>query len=576
MKRNIVFVGILMLVVGIAAGAIYWQFSPKQTVRELPTSTKKLNEYEPNESFYYPIPARPTQLYGINTSSMQENEIVTIMTLQGILAKQMPRIYIYDGNFYNKWANLIENKGIPITNVSNPWDLVHQFKSNLTGYILYSQGADHYDESYCVAVSMAGILNACVVEVQNETKIQSLGLTKVFDARNLSVSWIFNETNWNQFRHDLSFEVEHHSSRRFNLVDYAVFAGAPVWHARNLTDRASYLNKFEGDFIDFGWGAVDGGEDELNDQVTRAGGAYIPSDWCRDLSTISAINTTVSQKTLNPIQFEQNVHYVTIVMSDGDNIQWMMNDFSHEKWFGNAHRGQFAMGWQMQPAMAILCPIILKYYYNSATTNDRFIAGVAGHGVSYLSHNPFNLIHTERSNAILEKADVKIVTLQDFGWDTILFNSSTKIPSVKGIIYTDYGDYNAYSGNIQWINEKPCVSFTYNFWKGYPEDSAHGIANSINSASRNVNDSAAYSIINVHAWSYTLDDVAELVDLFADDVRIIDPETYFQLLSINVPHTDKIHVQVNTGLQWILWSGSIAELSLGMILMILIKRNQKK
>ena len=41
-----------------------------------------------------------------------------------------------------------------------------------------------------------------------------------------------------------------------------------------------------------------------------------------------------------------NKHTVCFMMTDGDNIQWALNDLTtNERWYGYPDRGQFAMGW---------------------------------------------------------------------------------------------------------------------------------------------------------------------------------------------------------------------------------------
>ena len=98
----------------------------------------------------------------------------------------------------------------------------------------------------------------------------------------------------------------------------------------------------------------------------------------------------------------------------------------------------------------------------------------------------------------------------------------------------DYRQYALQSGKAMWVNEKPCISFTYNYWKGF--DSTSGIASSINWGSTNIKSPNAYSLIVVHAWSHGMDGVAELVGQFDANVRVVDPETFIQLYSDNVPH----------------------------------------
>jgi len=554
-KFSIISVSLIFIYSAVAFG-IYIYYYPTIS-RKYNGADKPPNQLELEYPFYgsyYPKPYPPASLHVINASEINNETLVTILTLQGVLAKNRSTIYITDNGYYNYWLKLIENEGIELIYEQDPWNLISKFSSNISGYILYKKQGDgnlnpnsiyelHIDSSYCVAVSMCGVLNAVAVEEEEENLAKSIGLNLIFDARGKSVNWIFESSNWQYFRHDMSFEVEFHSSRRYFLIDYAVFAGAAVWHASNRQERARILHYFEGDFPAFGFGAVEGGEDQLNTQIVEEGGFFIPSDWCRDLSVFSSIqvNTTQNLPDSNEIlsKFETGVHYVTIIVSDGDNLQWLMSDFISEKYYGNPHRGEFAMGWTIPPEMTELCPILMRELYKNRTNNDVFIAGISGHGLTYPSRNPWNKLHAERTKKILTKSDLSYSYIQDFGWFADIFNDLANNEFLNGIIYIDYRDYNKYAGNIMWINEKPCIAVKYNFWESSnTADKAKSIAESINSASRNIKSIEAYSIINVHPWTHDLYDIAQLVSLFKSDVRIVDPHTFFTFLTNNVEYNN--------------------------------------
>ena len=557
--KKICFGVMLILLLGISGFFYYWWqvYIPQQGF--VPDKPINVLEDDGIEGNYYPRPKPPTHLFSINDSKLDGEEKVLILSLMGVLAKSAegPKIYIEDdGGSYSLWAKEISKQNITVTTIEDPWWLVANLGvGNISGYILYKADRSgvqstsdpilssdtlsyqHQDESFLVAASLAGIMNACMVEVSNESQAQALGLTMVFDALGKDVKWLFASDYFNQLRKDMIFEVEHHTSRRYFLIDYAIFCNAPVWHAQTHSERAEYLKKFEADSPSFGWGAV-GPMDEagLNLQVTVAGGFFMPSDWARCLSTLSAIQVPTKQKPLPTLPSEENVHYVTIIMSDGDNLQWAMGGFMDPKFYGSSKRGQFAMGWTIPPAMTDLCPIVLKYYYESASEKDRFVAGVSGHGLIYNAKHPWHEIHVNRSGPILNRSDIKVVTIQDFGWQKQTFEPTLNLPEVSGVIYMDYRQYALQAGKSMWINQKPAISFTYNFWLGF--DSASGIALSVNTGSRNIRSASAYSSIVVHAWSHGMDDIAEMVSQFGSHVRVVDPETFIALYTQNVPKID--------------------------------------
>ena len=48
-------------------------------------------------------------------------------------------------------------------------------------------------------------------------------------------------------------------------------------------------------------------------------------------------------------------------MSDGDNIQWLLNWFiTDRRWFGSNNRGQTSIGWTISPALSELAPTVMS------------------------------------------------------------------------------------------------------------------------------------------------------------------------------------------------------------------------
>ena len=132
---------VTIIIVGVGAALyfpLYWDvILPNEGIY----LDKPVNELEDDiygNPSYYPKPQEPTHLYSINTSDCQGEELVTIMSLQGVLAKDKPRIYISDDNYYAKWLNLIKAEGVSVTEEQDPWALVDQFSSDVEGYIIYS------------------------------------------------------------------------------------------------------------------------------------------------------------------------------------------------------------------------------------------------------------------------------------------------------------------------------------------------------------------------------------------------------------------------------------------------------
>lgn len=83
------------------------------------------------------------------------------------------------------------------------------------------------------------------------------------------------------------------------------------------------------------------------------------------------------------------MHTVTFVMTDGDNLQWLLSDFATDpNFWASPARGTVPLGWTVAPVTADLAPSVLSHLYASASrpTNatrgsDQFVAAASGCGV---------------------------------------------------------------------------------------------------------------------------------------------------------------------------------------------------
>ena len=78
----------------------------------------------------------------------------------------------------------------------------------------------------------------------------------------------------------------------------------------------------------------------------------------------------------------ENKVYITIYISDGDNIQYNQR-YMRKLWDQtlNVRRSNnVPMNWTIAPALVDIAPGIINYYYTTATDNDCFVVGPSGMG----------------------------------------------------------------------------------------------------------------------------------------------------------------------------------------------------
>jgi hypothetical protein len=89
--------------------------------------------------------------------------------------------------------------------------------------------------------------------------------------------------------------------------------------------------------------------------------------------------TNIINKTKKKHGKNNNKHRVAFLMTDGDNIQWLMNSFTTSKnWWGSKSRGKIPLGWTISPGLNELGKPVIEYLKKTSTSNDDFIGAPSG------------------------------------------------------------------------------------------------------------------------------------------------------------------------------------------------------
>mgnify|MGYP002508500785 FL=1 len=86
-----------------------------------------------------------------------------------------------------------------------------------------------------------------------------------------------------------------------------------------------------------------------------------------------------------------------------------------------------------------------------------------------------------------------------------------------GIVYDGSKYFGANPGGVIWIDGKPFVQPRDSLWETTPAY----IAARINTYSTDITTIDAYSIINVHPWSHSYEDIRTIVDMLNDKVEVV-------------------------------------------------------
>lgn len=485
----------------------------------------------------YPKGVRPSEIHVVNEADLGPLERVLAATLQGQLARSAddtgPAIYLrVPGAGYEIWLDeLAKRYGIPVREASGVWELVDRF--DIKDYVVYS----HEDGSVNAATSAAALGGAVALDASLEATAREHGMILHMDVRGSDDQWAW-EYVWPELQHRLVVEQKPDFDNQ--LRDYATMAGAFTFFDGNSEFRRQVVQGLRPDATVLGWGDASEGEDAFVSMSSRAGAKTIPADHARNLACLSGIrHRRLTQRADATIPDpEPDTHHVAFLLTDGDNIQWLLGDFAgDERWYGSPQRGAFDMGWGMAPALIDLAPSVLRWYYANQSTGghrDRFVVGPSGGGYLYPSRYPRDELdrHTERLAVLMERTDLNTVQILDFEAldDTELWSSYLRHPVIEGLIYLEYSRYDGGNGKVVWANDKPVVSPRGMLWEGLPDADEASVTAVLNDAARDPASPDGYSIVMVHAWSKDLSHVRTVVDNLAPHVKVVPPDTLVRMV----------------------------------------------
>lgn len=185
----------------------------------------------------------------------------------------------------------------------------------------------------------------------------------------------------------LSFSVglrEDSESNPWRLYDYAVATKGLIFYLEakegsegfNMIQKLCAHMKYPIGSSVMGYGAGDDG-DGLNKATNPYNVGFMVSDfysngsfWC------SYPRKAFQQRKGQAIEAKPGKIYVSLVWSDGDNIQFDANHLYNM--FSAPGRGDVPVGVTMAASLQELNPFLLEYFYKNLTPNDELMAGSSG------------------------------------------------------------------------------------------------------------------------------------------------------------------------------------------------------
>lgn len=521
-------------------------------------STAACSKTDARETAVLPsVNATKSVIYIINRADMSNGEYSVVSSLQGIVAQSESRIFIEDGEnmvFLKKY--LEENKDIQIKRMSTVSDLIAENSSfiNDNGCVLFEEGNN---PTVNMAFTVSGMEKYLAVPLSCKDEIEKMGIgVKIdFTEKNNGKYTVTQEDIFEKYKDKLNKNlIFHQSPELITLRDYSVATGAFCFYTdENDKSQVKFREKVfdwaNQNAIAFGWSS-----DELGyvKQASKSAITVIPSDHCSNLSLLSSLELSEPIKQKNQtekITPQKDKHYIALVMSDGDNVQWYETTIPFREHYHDrvSTAADYKLSWTAPPMMYKLAPTALQYVYDMATDKDRFVCGVSGMG--YINPTQYNESALDsfvnESVKAMEKADLQTVTILDNSKSTSKLSKALKYyskqNSINGGLMQIENKYEALGGKIIFSNNKPFVSAKRSFWftsenpdEKISKEWIEEFAAQINSLPCDINSENGYSYINIHPWSTSIEDLNYLVSLLDDHIEIVYSDELIEMISENV------------------------------------------
>jgi len=498
---------------------------------------------------YWPPFPKPVRV--VPSESMNEipfERAVVLQTLAGLVARHARRTgggeYVWIGltrnPSYDEWLQrcLRYNSAELEAKTHDTWSLVERYRhrGGVKGYILYRKdGSDRRlyegtpeNTSINVATSLCGALGGVAVEESLRGEADRRGLSCLADVRDRGELWPVRE-----FVRPLSPRLLGlQDPKSFVARETMVAMDALVIHGVGRNYDLALSRTRPGSPV-LGWGIGD--ERAVTMPSTRHALMQTSTNWCANLPVLSAGKTGLDypfKQFASPQESNRSdspdTRYVTFVMSDGDNVQWLMLNFCKgpqaRQYWGCRERGANPLGWTVPSAdLMQLCPYTLDHIRETATPNDDFI--LLGGGYYYPDSfgeglPPGNWLerHAGRIAKYMRQTGTRILLVNAQDWDSpnavaAYRTYARAIPELRGIFVIQYAPYTAGRGRVIWVSGAdgapvPVVSAKWAIWAGRGQHPSEGTPNRIADwivqwASRepqSVEDRFAWVI--VHCWSW--------------------------------------------------------------------------
>jgi alpha-tubulin suppressor-like RCC1 family protein len=459
----------------------------------------------------------------IDVSSASNPEIDLFASLEGIVNRTQPQVACassVDGEGEFTWLNL-HNLAY---NVTNGFNCILKYRSYVSGLVVTDPTQP---DTLNLATTMAGVNNELICDPSLLATLTNApyNLPVADDLRgrfgNKYQVYGYLYTNyWPLCTHRVFAGME--TNLDGNLRDYLVAVkSATVWLDPGNALDAVLLGQFISNVTPANGVYIGWWPSEANGLtwIANYGIPVVASDFYRNGSVFSGVARTINVPAIPPPPPLQNKVYVALILSDGDNAQYMEHVMKMD--WENSARGTVPIGWTSDPLVSALDPAMFSYYWSTASANDCLIAGPSGAGYAHLElWNVANLTaFASMSDAYLQHSGLRAITVWDEVDSGIAQAFATNCPTLLGLL-DQSGTYNAVNLGLRTIGLTPTYASTTN-----------AMISAITNAASGWNGTAPIFVVaQADTWNLGPSDLRNIANTFnTNEFQFVRPDHLFLL-----------------------------------------------
>ena len=386
-----------------------------------------------------PAPRAERELILVNwdvTSKSQRGEDLAVRSLQGIVNRKCPRIWVGTSDSPGGpgwWLDIYRNRGVVTTHAPRLGkdEFLHQYGSYASGVVVPPENLG--EAGYRIAVMKAAVEDAIVGTRQLARKLDLPVIADYSTAfETYAQSWrCALDELWPKLRHDAIFVDRDDLGRTTSTVDYVVqkklFLCGPH---KDKPEEMQLFNELlmrlplNSPVIGAAGGGTLASEGDVVRAVSKAGKVFVGCTGIENLSVQTGMRTvsSLSQNLRASPTLDRSKVYLAIELSDGDNSNVYFRHIPRRGLWDR--RGQVPLGWTMGQSITELAPAVACYYFDTKTPLDEFVAGVSGY--AYVFPGDFGNALTEnerekawavflsRTDEYLDEIDGGVVTMLQY------------------------------------------------------------------------------------------------------------------------------------------------------------------